>query len=297
MTKKTFKGKLDQIKIAEESKSPLKIEQNGVANLADAKLIRIDLIFENPNQPRKKFNEKKLRELADSIKDRGILQPIRVRPLDDGYQIVAGERRWRSAKIAGLTEVPAIVCNQSDEDAYTDAIIENIQREDLNAIDRANALRQLRVNLGLPSWEAVGQKVGLTKQHVLNLIGLEALPKNIQEEIRSEGLTEKHGRALRTLQEKPELFNELHEQIKKNELSGDQSLALARSLKSKNKRVEKELKAISKMSSDIISVLSIMDFSLLEKEDTEKLCNTIQLVQEKVKDLLEEKNRKEPEVD
>ena len=286
MTKKTFKGKLDQIKISEESKSPLKIEQDGVANLADAKRIRIDLIFENPNQPRKKFNDQKLQELAESIKARGILQPIRVRPLDDGYQIIAGERRWRAAKLAELKEVPAIVCDRSDEDAYTDALIENIQREDLNAIDRANALRQLKVNLGLPSWESVGQKVGLTKQHVLNLIGLEALPTAVQEEIRSEGLTEKHGRALRTLQEKPELFNELHERIKKNELTGDQSLALARSLRDKNKRVTKELNTISKLSSDIISVLSIMDFNLLEKEEMERLRNTINSVQEKVKGLI-----------
>ncbi|MCD4654916.1 ParB/RepB/Spo0J family partition protein [bacterium] len=273
MTKKSFKGKLDKIKVADKPESPLKIEKEGISILPDAKLIRIDLITENPNQPRKKFHGKKLIELADSIKERGILQPIRVRKIGNGFQIVAGERRFRAAQIAELKNIPAIVCNQSDEEAYTDALVENIQREDLNAMDRAEALTQLKVNLGSPSWEEVGKKVGISKRHVMNLLGLKALPENIREEIRNDKITEKHGRALRTLLGKSNAFEELHQRIIDDGLSGDQTLALARSLKSKDKeeRFKKEFSSITKHRDEILSILSIMDFEKLTDDDKEKL--------------------------
>ncbi len=295
MTKKSFKDKLNQIKIAEETKSPLKIEKDGISILPDAKLIRIDLIAENPNQPRKKFSAKKLQELADSMKERGILQPIRVRAFSEGFQIIAGERRFRAAQIAELNEIPAIVCDQSDEEAYTDALVENIQREDLNAMDRAEALAQLKVNLGSPSWEEVGKKVGISKRHVMNLLGLKALPENIRDEIRNEQITEKHGRALRSVMNKPEVFEQLHKRVVEDELSGDQTLALARSLKStdKEKRFRKELSSITKHRDEIISILSIMDFGQLNEDDKKKLKECIEALNKKTSSIMKKEEERQ----
>ena len=186
----------------------LQISEAGIGQLADAKTIAVERIHANPDQPRRAFVDATLLELADSIRARGVLQPIRVRRDGDGFQIVAGERRFRAAQLAGLRELPAVVVDQDEDDAYIDSLIENVQREDLNPIDRAEALRRLRVNLGLQSWEEVGAVLGLSRQSVHNLLGLTDLPRPIQEDLRSGGLTEKHGRALRQLNRRPELQGE-----------------------------------------------------------------------------------------
>ncbi len=209
----------------------LQISEAGIGQLADAKTIAVERIHANPDQPRRAFVDATLLELADSIRARGVLQPIRVRRDGDGFQIVAGERRFRAAQLAGLRELPAVVVDQDEDDAYVDSLIENVQREDLNPIDRAEALRRLRVNLGLQSWEEVGSVLGLSRQSVHNLLGLTDLPQPIQEDLRSGGLTEKHGRALRQLNRRPELQGEAYRRIVDDGLSGDESLALVRSLR------------------------------------------------------------------
>jgi ParB/RepB/Spo0J family partition protein len=209
----------------------LQISEEGVGQLSEAKVIALSRIAPNPGQPRRVFDDDTVRELADSIKARGILQPIRVRRFGDGYQIVAGERRYRAAQLAGLRELPAVVVEQDDDGAFIDALIENIQREDLNPIDRAEALKRLRVNLGLQSWEEVGRLLGMTRQSVYNLLGLTELPPVVQEDLRSGGLTEKHGRALRLLGRQPELQQTAYRQIVEHNLSGEQSLELARELR------------------------------------------------------------------
>jgi ParB family chromosome partitioning protein len=209
----------------------LQISEAGIGQLADAKTIAVERIHANPDQPRRAFVDATLLELADSIRARGVLQPIRVRRDGDGFQIVAGERRFRAAQLAGLRELPAVVVDQDEDDAYVDSLIENVQREDLNPIDRAEALRRLRVNLGLQSWEEVGAVLGLSRQSVHNLLGLTDLPQPIQEDLRSGGLTEKHGRALRQLNRRPELQGEAYRRIVDDGLSGDESLALVRSLR------------------------------------------------------------------
>jgi ParB/RepB/Spo0J family partition protein len=160
-----------------------------------------------------------------------VLQPIRVRPSGDGYEIVAGERRYRAAVLAGCADIPAIVVEQEDARAHLDSLVENIQREDLNPLDRAEALAQLRVNLGLQSWEAVGQYIGVSRQRVYNLLNLRQLPGDVQEHIRAGEITEKHGRALHLLQKEPELQARALAEMTERELSGNQAMGLARALR------------------------------------------------------------------
>ena len=195
-------------------------------------LINIPLIqlVVNPNQPRKTFHEESILELAESIKEHGVLNPIIVRPSGSKYEIIAGERRFRAAGQAGLKEVPAIIKKVSDEDAKIISLIENIQREDLNAVDRATALKELKVNLGLP-WVKLGQKLGLTKSRILDLVGLLGLPEEVQDDIRQKKLTEKHGRALRQLIDQDEVLTEVVSFVKDKKLTGDQSLNLVRAIK------------------------------------------------------------------
>jgi ParB family transcriptional regulator, chromosome partitioning protein len=196
-------------------------------------LINIPLsqLIANPNQPRKTFHEQTISELAESMKQHGVLSPIIVRPSGSKYEIIAGERRFKAAEQAGLKEVPAIIKKVSNGDARIISLIENIQREDLNDIDRAAALRELKVNLGSP-WEAIAQRLGLTKRRVLDLVGLLDLPEEIKEDIRQKKLTEKHGRALRQLLDQAEVLRGVVAFLKDKKLTGDQSLELVRKIKS-----------------------------------------------------------------
>lgn len=197
-------------------------------------MLGIDKIAPNPNQPRKHFSPDKLEDLVLSIRERGVLQPIRVREIktNESYEIVAGERRWRAAKEIGLAEIPAVIVHdQTPEQAQVDALIENVVREDLNAVDRAEALAQLRVNLGSPTWDELARRIGITRRQVHNLLGLTTLPTAVQEDIRQGALTEKHGRALRLLRSQPNLLDEAHHAIKARSLSGEQALDYVRSLR------------------------------------------------------------------
>ncbi|MHB8276055.1 MAG: ParB/RepB/Spo0J family partition protein [Candidatus Humimicrobiaceae bacterium] len=193
--------------------------------------IPLEKVFANPNQPRKTFHEESISELAESIKEHGVLNPIIVRPSGSKYEIIAGERRFRGAREAGLKEVPAIIKKVSDDDAKIISLIENIQREDLNDVDRAAALKELKVNLGSP-WETIAKRLGLTKRRILDLIGLLALPEEIQDDIRQKKLTEKHGRALRQIVDQEDKLSEVANFIKDNKLTGDQSIKLVRAIKS-----------------------------------------------------------------
>lgn len=149
----------------------------------------------NPHQPRRQFDDETLDELATSIRSQGVIQPIVVRIVGDGYEIITGERRWRAAQRAGLTSVPTVVRTASDADMLTMALVENVQREDLNPIDRALAYRRLIGDLGV-SQEAVAQAVGRSRTSVSNTLRLLRLPTEIQDRIASGHLSEGHGRAL-----------------------------------------------------------------------------------------------------
>lgn len=151
-------------------------------------------ISPNKAQPRKSFDEASLKELSDSIREKGVIEPLIVRRSIDGYELVAGERRWRASRMAGLEEVPAVIIDATDEESLELAIIENIQREDLNAIEEAEAYRSL-MGFGL-SQEDVARKVGKERATVANYLRLLKLPPEVKAEIVKGTITMGHARAL-----------------------------------------------------------------------------------------------------
>jgi len=194
--------------------------------------ISLSRIAKDKNQPRKTIDSRTIKELAGSIKEQGIINPITVRPYGKKYIVIAGERRFLAAKEAGLKTVPALVRKVSKNDVMLISLIENLQREDLNSIDRAEGIKALKESLSLP-WTEVAGKLGLSKQRVLDLVGLLNLPDEIKEDIRSRKLTEKHGRALRKLKDKKEEVLKVSKIIKEEKLSGDETLKLAKEVKSR----------------------------------------------------------------
>jgi ParB family chromosome partitioning protein len=160
--------------------------------------VPIEFLKANPRNPRRQFSDAELGELADSIKQHGVIQPIAVRPVKgaaDRYEIIAGERRWRAAQIAGLHEVPIVPLDVSDSDALEIAIIENVQREDLNAMEEAQGYHAL-ANEFSRSADEIAKIVGKSRSHVANMMRLTKLPEEVQALIASGELTAGHARAL-----------------------------------------------------------------------------------------------------
>ncbi len=158
--------------------------------------IRINEIEPNRDQPRKEFDQEALSELADSIRQHGVLQPLLLRPmLSGGYRIVAGERRWRASRMAGLTEVPAVVREMTDSEEMLFALIENLQREDLSPLEEARGYRTLIETQGLTQ-EEVSQAVGKSRPAVTNAMRLLNLPEDIQEMLEKGELSAGHARTL-----------------------------------------------------------------------------------------------------
>lgn len=162
--------------------------------------IALELIRPNPYQPRKTFEEERLNDLASSIQQHGILQPIVLRQTVQGYYIVVGERRFRASKLAGLTEVPAIIKELSDEDMMELAIIENLQREDLNAIEEAESYKKMMTDLNITQQE-VARRLGKSRPYIANMLRLLQLPKNVAQMIQHGALSSAHGRTLLTLKD------------------------------------------------------------------------------------------------
>lgn len=158
--------------------------------------LRIMEIEPNHDQPRKDFDEKSLSELAESIEQHGVLQPLVVRPLANGsYQLVAGERRWRAARIAGLTEVPVVIKELTDEEVIEIAMIENLQREDLNPLEEALGYRYMMNELNITQ-EQAAEKVGKSRPAVANALRLLKLPNEIQDMVKNNLISPGHARAL-----------------------------------------------------------------------------------------------------
>lgn len=155
-------------------------------------------IAPNPKQPRSRFDDETLKELAASIREVGILQPIVVRRASQGYEVVTGERRLRAAKLAGLATVPVVLRDSDDSDLLREALIENIHREDLNPIELGEAFRQLLDELGLKQ-EELADRVGVSRSHIANTIRLLALPLEVQQLLTDEKLSAGHARALLAL--------------------------------------------------------------------------------------------------
>ena len=203
----------------------------GVTDLPTGKEIRLERITGDPNQPRRTFDPDKLGELTESIRMEGVLQPIVVRyDIDpDIYVIVHGERRWRAAQAAGLTTIPAIVRDVPEDRRLVQQLMENIVRDDLNAVDRAAALRALKLQLGDAPWDAVADAVGIRRSRLFQLLGTGKLPESIQADIRAGRLSEKQSRALQGLP--AEHQRALRDAIVADDLPADTALAIARRLK------------------------------------------------------------------
>ncbi|HLQ96463.1 MAG TPA: ParB/RepB/Spo0J family partition protein [Pseudogracilibacillus sp.] len=179
--------------------------------------ISVDECRTNPYQPRKTFDADAIEELKISILEYGIIQPLILRKSIKGYEIIAGERRYRAAKEAGLTHVPAIVREFDDRDMMEVALLENLQREDLTVIEEANAYRNLIDELGVTQ-DDLSQKLGKSRSHIANTMRLLSLPENLIQYINSGELTMGHGRAILGLKKK-ENMDELIEKVRREHLN------------------------------------------------------------------------------
>ena len=201
-------GEYDQydIEVNDENKKESVVEVvNGVLE------IEIGLIDRNENQPRKNFDEKALKELSQSIKQHGIIQPIILQKTGDRYQIIAGERRFRAARMAGLKVVPAVIKEYSEQQISEIAIIENLQREDLNPIESAKAIQELMDKYNLTQ-EEVAEKIGKSRSAVTNTLRLLMLPVDVINLIKEGKLSAGHARTLLALEDKKQII-ELAEKL------------------------------------------------------------------------------------
>ena len=203
--------------------------------------ININDIKPNDNQPRKHFNEDKIQELASSIIEHGIIQPLVLRKIDnERYEIVAGERRWRAARAAGLEKVPSIIRDFTDEENMVIAIIENMQREDLNSIEEAEGLRQMIETYGFTQ-EEVSRSVSKSRPYITNALRLLKLPQNIQEKLANGQISPGHGRALLAAKDK-QYQEKLCNRIINEGLSVRKTEELANNFKTKKTEKRKAIK-------------------------------------------------------
>lgn len=164
-------------------------------NDSSQKTLRISDIEPNKSQPRTVFDEEAISTLADSIKEHGLLQPILVRPYKDGYQIVAGERRWRACRLLGMTEIPAVVSEMTDIEVAQAAIVENLQRENLNPIEEAEGFKELADKYNMTQ-EEIAQKVGRSRSAITNALRLLTLPDEIVKMLSNGDITTGHAKAI-----------------------------------------------------------------------------------------------------
>lgn len=193
------------------------VDKNDKNELQPEMYVKITKVEPNPNQPRKQFNEDKLQELADSIKEKGIISPIIVQDMKTYYEIIAGERRWRAAKIAGLKEVPVIVRNYTEQEKAEVALIENIQREDLNPIEEAVAYKELMDSQNITQDE-VAEKVSKSRTTITNAMRLLKLDTRVQDMIIQEMISQGHARALLGIEDLEEQY-QLAQEVFDNKLS------------------------------------------------------------------------------
>ncbi|AMG42762.1 ParB/RepB/Spo0J family partition protein [Staphylococcus aureus] len=184
-----------------------KSEDQRITKTKDEQIKQIDIsdIKPNPYQPRKTFDENHLNDLADSIKQYGILQPIVLRKTVQGYYIVVGERRFRASKIAGLKYVSAIIKDVTDEDMMELAVIENLQREDLNAIEEAESYQRLMTDLKITQQE-VAKRLSKSRPYIANMLRLLHLPKKIADMVKDGRLTSAHGRTLLAIKDEQQML-------------------------------------------------------------------------------------------
>lgn len=204
--------------------------------------LKITDIEPNKKQPRKTFNEEALNALAESIMENGIIQPLTVRPYGDTYQLVAGERRWRAAKIAGLSEVPVRIMELSDEQVALLALIENLQREDLNPIEEALGYQQLIDSFGMKQDE-VAKKVGKARSSVTNSLRILSLPDDVKEYVRDNKLSIGHCKVIISVPDE-EKQKELARKVIEDGISVRALEKLAKQLSSEKKQKQKPAKDV-----------------------------------------------------
>jgi ParB family chromosome partitioning protein len=222
----------------------------------DVKKIKITQIEPNKTQPRRDFDEEKLEELSESIKEYGLLQPIVVKLNKNGfYTIIAGERRWRASRLAGLKEIPAVIKDVSEQTEKEITLIENIQREDLNSLEEAAGIKELIEEYGLTQ-EEVAAKIGRSRTAVTNILRLLNLPKEIQELLKEEKISQGHARALLSLEN-----NVLALEIAKQVIAQDMSVRQLENYIASLKKVKKE-KRPSKVEIEIQRNIKALEESL-----------------------------------
>ncbi len=214
--------------------------ENSMDETSSAQAVKLNLMDIEPNkeQARKSFDEDALSELADSIAQHGVLQPLLVRPLiGGGYQLIAGERRWRASRIAGLTEVPVIIKDLSDTEAAVISLIENLQREDLNPVEEALGFASLMKDFDLTQEEAA-QKVGKSRPAVANALRLLKLPEKVLDMVRENKLSAGHARALAAISDEKTVISAAELIIEKG-LSVRETEKLVKTLTAEKKEAKK----------------------------------------------------------
>jgi len=190
-------------------------DHNASAEEGGVKLVPVTAVSPNPHQPRSSLDEQKLKELADSIKEHGLIQPLIVTQTNGGYTLIAGERRWRACQLAGLDEVPVVVKEATPQEMLELAIIENVQRADLNPLEEAYAYQQLSEDFGF-THEQIAQRMSKGRSTITNLIRLLELPENIQQAVADGRISGAHGRALLPLPNDTMQTNVMNDIIKFN---------------------------------------------------------------------------------
>ena len=234
--------------------------------MEEFKIVQIKDIQKNPYQPRKEFSEEKIQELAQSIKENGLIQPIIVRRSPVlGYEILAGERRYRASIVAGLSEVPVIVKQLSDQDMMLHSIIENLQRENLNPIEEAKAYQSL-IDKGFTHTE-IAEKMGKSRPYITNLVRLLGLPKHILTEVESGKLSQAHARLL--IQLSSDKQDKLLNRIQTENLSVRQVEQILQKTK-KNSKKEKDY-FVKEEEQTLKKILGLEVHIKLQKKDSGKI--------------------------
>lgn len=221
----------------------------------------------NPYQPRKVFNDEALNDLAESIKEHGVFQPIIVKKSIKGYEIIAGERRVRASKLAGLEKIPAIIRNLNDEQMMEIALLENLQRENLSAIEEAVAYKSMIEKLNLTQ-EELSKKVGKSRSHITNILGLLRLPKEVQEMVAHNKLSMGHARVLSKLEDNEKIL-EMARQIVERKIPVRELEQQAED-KAKKVKIERKVKTTNN------------DFKYVEELLREKLDTKVKIKDRKI---------------
>ena len=230
--------------------------------------LKLSELRPNPYQPRKVFDAEKLQELANSIKDHGVFQPIIVKKSIKGYEIIAGERRYKASQLAGKETIPAIVRDFTDENMMEIALLENLQRENLNSIEEATAYQKLLTSLKVTQ-EELANKLGKSRSHITNMLGLLELPEEVKNLIAEEKITMSHARVLSKMKDKDEIINLANKIV-------DENLNVrAIEQASQNPTVEKKHKLKTKVKKE-------SEYKYIEESISEKLGTKVKINNKKI---------------